>query len=135
MTRAEFAREMARLAVAYSEDVSDARAEVYFEHLRHATVREFAAAVREHVEVSRFFPRVSELLALVGYYRGEFARLERANVQPVVAIAQEAGDPAENRRRVRELIDSLKSAIGWAKNPAPREQDATERPFRGGGGL
>lgn len=113
MTRAEFAREMARLAAAYRTDVSEATATLYFEILGGLDARDLADAVRDHVTCCKWFPQVAELFDAADTFKQERLRVEREARRPVAAIPAEVGDLAENRRRVRELIETVKRRLGW----------------------
>ena len=64
MQKRAFARQMAYLSAAYECSVTKERAAVYWHQLGNLPGAAFAEAVVTHVNVSRSFPKVSELREL-----------------------------------------------------------------------
>lgn len=65
MDATTFTRELARLAAAFGEELTDARAAVYLEDLGHIDDATFVAACRRARAECRFFPKIAELLRYV----------------------------------------------------------------------
>jgi hypothetical protein len=99
------------------DPVNDATIAVYFEALGESDYRDLAAAVSDVILDSPWFPTPAELHTRITEHRKTRDLAEREHRAPVGALPFETGDPEENRKAVRALLESLRLKFKWGESP------------------
>ena len=117
----EFLVLMATLAMAYNEDVAKERAKLYFEFLKGYSIKNVREAIEDHIQASRFFPKISEII-------------QQMTPQVDHSYWPDASDvlkQIEHREPTRETVsECLTNIFDRIKGTEERESEQREKEFQ-----